>query len=64
MLLAAFLPAHDRLLPAALPILKRKVSSSENAGKDAFFVQAILPPENFFVACGSRREWIALLRGI
>lgn len=64
MLLAAFLPAHDGLLPAALPILKRKVSSSENAGKDAFFVQAILPPENFFVACGSRREWIALLRGI
>lgn len=64
MLLAAVLPAHDGLLPAALPILKRKVSSSANAGKDAFFVQAILPPENFFVACRSRREWIALLRGI
>ena len=37
MLLAAFLPAYDGLLPAALPILKRKVSSSANAGMDCSF---------------------------
>lgn len=37
MLLAAVLPAHDGLLPAALPILKRKVSSSVNAGMDCSF---------------------------
>lgn len=53
MLLAAFLPAYDGLLPAALPILKRKVSSSANAGKDAFLCRKSSRRKIF---CGLREQ--------